>query len=113
MHEMSICESIIEVIEGQATEQKFTQVLAICLEIGPLAGVELEALHFSYDVVTRGTLAENSRLDIIELPINAWCMPCSKKVDVKARFDACPDCGSYQVQITGGDELRIKNMEVN
>ncbi len=113
MHEMSICESIMEVIEGQAVEQKFTQVLAVCLEIGPLAGVELEALLFSYEVVTRGTLAENSRLDIIELPMNAWCMLCSKKVDVKARFDACPDCGSYQVQITGGDELRIKNMEVN
>ncbi len=113
MHEMSICESLIQIIEGEAAAQKFKQVLAVCLEIGPLAGVELEALHFSYDVVTRGTLAEKSRLDVIELPLNAWCMPCSKNVDVKQRFDACPDCGSYQVQITGGDELRIKNMEVN
>ncbi|MCF6198474.1 MAG: hydrogenase maturation nickel metallochaperone HypA [Hyphomicrobiaceae bacterium] len=113
MHEMSICESLIQIIEGEAAAQKFKQVLAICLEIGPLAGVELEALHFSYDVVTRGTLAEKSRLEVIELPLNAWCMPCSKNVDVKQRFDACPDCGSYQVQITGGDELRIKNMEVN
>ena len=113
MHEMSLCESLIQIIEGQAADQKFTQVLRVCLEIGPLAGVELEALHFSYDVVTRGTLAENSRLEIIELPLKAWCMPCSKNVDVKQRFDACPDCGSHQVQITGGDELRIKNMEVN
>ena len=113
MHEMSICESLMEVIEGQAVEQNFTQVLAVCLEIGPLAGVEPEALRFSFDVVTRGTLAENSRLEMIELPLNAWCIPCAKKVDVKARFNACPSCGSYQVQITGGDELRLKNMEVN
>lgn len=113
MHEMSICESIIQVIEGQAVEQTFTSVKTVCLEIGPLAGVELEALRFSFDVVTRGTIAENSKLEVIELPMNAWCMPCSKNVDVKVRFDPCPHCGSYQVQITGGDELRIKNMEVN
>ncbi len=113
MHEMSICESIIAVIEGQASEQNFKEVKVVCLEIGPLAGVELEALHFSYDVVTRGTLAENSRLEVIELPVKGWCMPCSKNVDVKARFDACPACGSYQIEITGGNELRIKNMEVN
>jgi len=113
MHEISICEGILQVIEDQAIAQNFKEVKSIRLELGPMAGVELEALRFSYDVVTRGTIADNSKLEVIQLPVNAWCMPCSGPVEVKQRFEPCPQCGSYQVQINGGDELRIKDMEVN
>ncbi len=113
MHEMSICESIINVIEQQAVAQSFSKVKRVRLEIGPLAGVELEALRFSFDVVCKGGLAEGAALEVIELPIDAWCMMCAEKTVVKQRFDPCPTCGSYQVQITGGDELRIKEMEVD
>lgn len=113
MHEMSICESIVSVIEQQAVTQSFSKVNLVRLEIGPLAGVEIEALRFSFDVVTKGGIAGNAALEIIELPMVSWCMQCAKQVVVKQRYDPCPDCGSYQVQITGGDELRIKDMEVD
>lgn len=113
MHEMSICESIVSVIEQQAVAQAFRKVNMVRLEIGPLAGVEIEALRFSFEVVTRGGIADQARLDVIELAAQGWCLHCAKSVPVKERFDACPDCGGYQVQITGGDELRIKEMEVD
>ncbi|MCB1310785.1 MAG: hydrogenase maturation nickel metallochaperone HypA [Sedimentitalea sp.] len=113
MHEMSICESIVSVIERQAVAQSFSRVNLVRLEIGPLAGVELQALRFSFDVVTRGGIAENARLEVIEMPVAGWCMPCAKPVTVAERYDPCPDCGSYQIQITGGEELRIKDMEVD
>ena len=112
MHEMSICEGIIQVVEGLAAQQSFRKVKRVRLEIGPLAGVEKEALFFSYDVVCRGGIAEGSLLEVIDLPVEAWCMQCAKPTTVKARYDACPECGSHQVQISGGDELRIKDMEV-
>lgn len=113
MHEMSLCESIIQVIEQSAGEQGFKQVKTVWLEIGQLSGVELDAMHFGFDAVTRGSMAEGARLEIIELPGQAWCMKCSKSVQVRQRFDECPDCGSYQLQVTGGDEMRIKELEVD
>lgn len=113
MHEMSICEGIVQLIEDQAVTQKFTSVETVWLEIGPLAGVELEALRFGFDVVTKGTVAQDAKLEIIQTQGKAWCMPCEKNVAVSEKFDACPDCGSYQLQVTGGDELRIKELEVN
>ncbi len=113
MHELAICEGIMQVIEDQAIAQNFKEVKTVRLELGPMAGVELDALRFSYEVVTRGTIADSSKLEVIQLPVKAWCMPCAKPVEVKQRFEACPLCGSYQVQITGGDEMRIKDMEVN
>ena len=112
MHELSLCEGIIKVIEEQAAVQKYTKVEKVFLEIGALAGVELDALRFGFGVVIKGTIAEEAKLEIITVDGAAWCMPCEKTVKVSQRFDACPHCGSHQLQITGGDELRIKELEV-
>lgn len=113
MHEMAICESIVQVLEQQAAAQSYARVKTVWLEIGPLAGIELEALRFSFDAVTRRTLADRAKLEIVKTRGEAWCMQCAKSVAVAQRFDACPDCGSYQLQVTGGEELRIKELEVD
>lgn len=113
MHEMAICESVIQIIEDRVAVDKFRKVKRVSLEVGQFSGVELEALRFGFDVVTRGTCAENADLEVIETKAHAWCMPCAKSVAVKERFDACPDCGSYQLQISGGEDLRIKELEVD
>ncbi len=113
MHEISLCEGVLQVIKDQAVRQNFSRVETVWLEIGGLAGVEIEAMHFCFDAVTRGSLADGARLEIIEIAGEAWCMQCRKKVWVSQRFDACPDCGSYQLQVTGGDEMKIKELEVD
>jgi hydrogenase nickel incorporation protein HypA/HybF len=112
MHEMSLCEGVLQIIEEHAVSQGFKRVKTVWLEIGALSGVEPEAMRFGFDVVMKGTLADGAVLEIIHLPGTAWCMQCGKSVAVKARFDACPDCGSYQLQVTEGDEMRIKELEV-
>lgn len=112
MHEMSLCEGVLQILEDHARSEGFSRVKAVWLEIGDLSGVEKEAMRFSFDAVTRDTLADKARLDIIEVPGEAWCMKCSKTVSVRQRFDACPDCGSYQLQVTGGEQMRIKELEV-
>ncbi len=113
MHEMSLCESVLQILEDNAKRRGFERVEAVWLEIGALSGVEPEAMRFAFDAVTRGTLADKARLEIIEVPGQAWCMQCGRTVPVKQRFDACPDCGSYQLQVTGGEEMRIKELEVS
>lgn len=112
MHEMSLCEGVLQVLQTEAGKQGFNKVKSVWLEIGDLSSVEAEALLFCFDVVTRNSLADGAKLNIIHVPGDAWCMQCSKNVAVKKRFDECPDCGSYQLQITGGDEMKIKELEV-
>ncbi|HIQ40791.1 MAG TPA: hydrogenase maturation nickel metallochaperone HypA [Sulfurivirga caldicuralii] len=113
MHEMSICEGIVQALEEAAQQQHFSRVRTVWLEIGELAGVEIPALEFGWEVVSRHSLAEGARLEIISVPGQAYCLGCARTVPVKQRFDACPQCGSYQLQITGGEELRIKELEVD
>jgi len=109
---MSLCEGILQVIEGEKEKQAFTRVKNVCLEIGVLAGVEIESLIFSFDAVTRGSVAEGAKLKIVKLPGQAWCMQCSQQVDIEQRFDQCSNCESYQLQVTSGEEMRIKELEV-
>lgn len=112
MHEMSLCEGVLEILEDYARSQGFARVRVVWLEIGVLSGVEPEAMRFCFDAVMRNTLADQARLEISEVPGEAWCMQCSKAVRIEQRFDACPDCGSYQLQVSGGEEMKIKELEV-
>jgi len=112
VHEMSLCEGVLRVIEEQATAQEFNKVRTVWLEVGALAGVEVEALRFGFDVVMKESVAEGVRLEVIDVPGQAWCMQCMKNVLIDQRFDPCPDCGGYQLQVNGGEELRIKELEV-
>ena len=113
MHEKSISESIIGIIEEEARRQHYARVKKVRLEIGPLAGVETEALRFTFEVVTKGTLAEDAVLEIIPMEAQAWCLPCERVVPIRQRYDACPDCGGHQLQVMAGEELRIKDLEVD
>lgn len=112
MHEMSLCESLLQVIEEQASVQGFSKVSTVFLEIGAFAGIEVDAMSFCFDVVCRDTLAHEAKLEIIELPGQAWCFDCEKEVLIKTRLDPCPVCNGIQVRAKGGDEMRIKELEV-
>jgi hydrogenase nickel incorporation protein HypA/HybF len=112
MHEMSLAESVLGAIEDAARAQRFTAVKTVRLEIGRLAAVELDALRFAFDVVKRGGIADGARLEIVDVPGAAWCMRCCDTVPLAARGDACPRCGSFQLQVSGGEQMRIKELEV-
>ncbi|MCG6932017.1 MAG: hydrogenase maturation nickel metallochaperone HypA [Gallionella sp.] len=112
VHEMSIAESVLQIIEDKALSDGYARVKTVWLEIGQLAGVETESLRFCFDVVTRDSVARDARLEIIETAGQGWCMDCARNVAVTARYEPCPICGSFQIEVTGGDEMRVKELEV-
>jgi hydrogenase nickel incorporation protein HypA/HybF len=112
MHEMSLAEGVLQVMEDAARSEGFARVTTVWLEIGALASVEPEALAFCFDVVTRGSLAEGARLEFVRTPGSAWCMPCGRAISLDREHGACPSCGSHQVQVTGGTEMRIRELAV-
>lgn len=110
MHEMSIAESVLGIVEETARREGFSRVKEVRLEIGRLAAVETEALRFCFDAVVRGSVAEGARLAIDEAPGAAWCFGCSATVPLQARGDLCPRCGGAQLQVNGGTEMRVKDL---
>ncbi|MCC8935714.1 hydrogenase maturation nickel metallochaperone HypA [Bradyrhizobium sp. Arg62] len=113
MHEMALCQSIIEIVEEEARRRSFSLVRSICLEIGALSHVAPQAIRFCFAVVATRTIADNADLRIIELPGEAWCMTCSTTVEIARRDEGCPCCGSYQLQVTAGEEMRVKELEID
>ena len=111
MHEMSLAEAMLELIEEAARADEFSRVTTVWLEIGTLAGVELDAMRFCFDAVTQGSVAEGARLEIVVIPGAGQCRQCSASVALNEVFDACPQCGAFQVQVTGGFEMRVKEIE--
>jgi len=112
MHEAALARSIVEILEEQAKAQAFRRVRRVRVTIGLLSHVEPAALAFGFEAATVGTLAEGAVLDIDQPAGRAHCMGCGEVVPVTARGEPCPECGSYQWLLIGGDEMRVKELEV-
>jgi hydrogenase nickel incorporation protein HypA/HybF len=113
MHEMSLVESVVALVEDERRKQDFARVRVIRLKLGALGHAEPEALRFCFDAVASGTIAEGARLEIETVPGEGWCSRCRCIVPLVERFAACPACGSAEVRMTAGDELRLAEMEVD
>jgi hydrogenase nickel incorporation protein HypA/HybF len=113
MHEMSIAESVLGIVEETARAGGLGRVTEVRLEIVRLAAVEVSALRFCFDAVTRHSLAEGAALEIEEPTGEAWCFACCTTVPLSARLDPCPACGGSRLQVTGGTDMRVKDIRGN
>jgi hydrogenase nickel incorporation protein HypA/HybF len=109
MHEMSITASLVEICEQNSGGRRVTSVT---LEIGDLSGIMPESVEFCFDVCTQDTLLEGAVLDIERIPGKGNCSGCGAVFPVHAYYEPCPACGGYGVAITAGEELRVKELEV-
>ena len=112
MHELAILEGMIQGIEEAASLQGFKRVAGVRLEVGRLSGAEVEALRFAFEAASQDTLVEGASLEIIQVPGTGSCQDCGAEVEIQARFELCPACGQGFVVVTGGTELRIKDIDV-
>jgi hydrogenase nickel incorporation protein HypA/HybF len=110
---MALTESIVEIAVEEARKHGARRVTRVFLDIGALSHVEPEALRFCFEAVAAGTIAEGGRLEIERVPGAGWCLDCERSVALAERFGACPQCGRYRVEMTAGDELRIREMEID
>ena len=112
MHEMSLAENLLQIFEASALTQNFQRIRGVVLEIGKLSAVEPEAMRFCFDIVMRGTLAEDAELEIIEVPGAGRCENCNAVFALEALYGLCPACDSPHLQITAGRQMRVKDLSV-
>jgi hydrogenase nickel incorporation protein HypA/HybF len=113
MHELSLAGGILRIVEDAAHRERFTRVSRLTLEVGALAGVEVQALRFALEATAPGTCLERAEFVIEQPPGQAWCMACATIVPIAQRGDACPHCGGYQLQPSSGTELRVVDLIVH
>jgi len=112
MHEMALAESVVQIVDDQARQAGSDRIKTVWIEIGELSHVQPEAMSFCFEAVAKNTRADGAKLEIIRAPGQAWCHNCACQVHVSSLVDACPKCGGFQLQVTGGEDMRVKEMEV-
>ena len=113
MHEMSLAEGVLQIVEEAAAASGFRRVRKVSLAIGRLAAVEPDALRFCFESVARGSIAEGTALEIVEVAGSGWCGQCARMVPMAEAVAACPHCGNWRLRPSGGTEMKVTSLEVD
>ena len=113
MHELSVALDLLEGVQQTATRDGIERILAVHVRIGALSGIAPDALKFSWELATAGTVAANSALLVEAVPLVVFCETCAAERAPRASSGlVCPQCGSACPTIVRGRELQLVAMEV-
>ena len=94
MHEITLCQRALELIEQQAAKHGAKRVTGVWLKIGAFSCVETSSLAFCFDLVCRGSVAEGCKLHLEEQEAECWCETCQQYVTLLTqRVRHAADCG--------------------
>ncbi len=108
MHELAITESVLAAVTERLPDVTITNVR---LEIGAMSGVVADSVRFCFDLVTEGTNLEGASLEILQVPARARCHACGAEFEPEWPVALCP-CGSAEVAVLSGADLRIISVQV-
>ena len=111
MHELSIAQNIVEIVEEQAKKLDLISVSEVELDIGTVSGVIPETLEFVMDITIKGTLLENAKIIINIIEAKAKCRKCNHDFVIDDIYSLCPQCCSYEFDIIQGKELKVKSIK--
>lgn len=112
MHELAICQAIMDQVEHLAKEHRAHRIRSVALKIGPSSDIEPYLLELAFPLVSAGTVAEGSKLMIIRPEIRIRCHQCSAVSTATLLKLACPECGNWQTELLNGDELTLASIEM-
>lgn len=111
MHELTLSQSIVDLVVECAHKEGVRAVTRVVVEVGIAAGVEPDALRFCFDLVAANTLAKGAKLAIETIPLQARCRDCACKFQPARLVSCCPRCGAYAPQLLRGREFRVKSFD--
>lgn len=110
MHEMSVAESMLDVISDQLGGR--VELLTCSIVLGPLSGISADSLQFCFTEVSRQLGFGSPELIVRKVPAQAHCNECGRDYAMENAFDLCPDCKSLSRSVQGGDDFAIESVEI-
>ncbi len=113
MHEMSIAQSLVEIIRDEMIKNHAKTLRSVRLQVGEMSAIVPQSLSFCFEVITAGTEMEGARLLMEVIPVEGACRGCGERFRIKEFEFLCPSCGSTAVAAISGQELTIVEIEVD
>jgi hydrogenase nickel incorporation protein HypA/HybF len=112
VHELSVCQALLAQVVEIATDRGASAVSRITVEVGPLSGVEPALLASAFEIVRAGSCAAGAILSIETTAITISCLICGAESQTAPNRLLCAACGGYRTRVVGGDELRLRGVEL-
>lgn len=111
VHELSIAQSLLEIVLEESARNRLKQVHVIRLQVGAMAAVVPEALTFCFDMLSENSIAQGASMEIETLPVVARCSRCDLPFQVENQVFLCPKCGDPTLELVSGRELSVVSIE--
>ena len=112
MHELSIAESILDIIRQNVPNEDLSNVRTVNMKIGAMAGVVCESLEFSFQALTAGTPLATASLSIDHVPFQIHCASCNKTLQSQFGMSICPWCSGTETRVLSGTELQVVSIDL-
>ena len=112
MHELSVTESVLDIVLRHAEKAQAKRVVRINLVIGELSSIVDDSVQFYFDFMSKETVARGAQLAFERLPVTLLCGACEHKWRPEGADWTCPSCGEAQARVAQGREFYVDSIEV-
>jgi hydrogenase nickel incorporation protein HypA/HybF len=113
MHELSIAQSIVDIVLQYLPKENGVTVRNVKLRVGEMAGVVPDSLEFCFSAITEGTCLNGAVLQIEHVPLTAHCNNCGRDGEIEPTLFRCSSCGGNSLTVLSGRELQVKEIDVD
>lgn len=112
MHELAVTENILDLALRHAEAADARRVTDLHLIIGQLSSIVDDSVQFYWDIISKGTQCEGATLHFERIPATLICLTCGHTYTLNGELTACPQCDSFRVRVTAGEEFRLDSIDV-
>ena len=111
MHELYTTQAILEKALQEAAEARAARITDLHLVIGEISTYSEDSIQFYWDEISKGTIAEGSKLHFRSVKAELQCMACFHKYNPVDGQILCPNCGSSGAKILAGEECYLEALD--
>ena len=112
MHELSVCQALVDQLRGLAVRESAQRITRVLLRVGPLSGVVPELLEHAFPIAAAESVAEGAAIAIEDAPVRVRCRSCGAETSAAAGSLVCGSCGDFRTDLVSGDELLLVSVEL-
>ncbi len=112
MHELAITQNMLDVVLDEAKTAKATKITKINLVIGGLSGVVSDCVQFYFDLLKKGSAAEEAIIEFRLVPAEFRCRDCQHNFSLQDSSWICPNCHSTSLEVRSGQQCYVESIEV-
>jgi hydrogenase nickel incorporation protein HypA/HybF len=109
VHELAIADSLVRIAERHAGGRP---VVRVEVKVGRLRQVVPSALELAFGLLAEDTVVEGAELALEDVPAAGRCRGCDSETELPELPLTCRRCGSFDVEVTRGEELRVDTLEL-